>query len=57
MKASKLADVYDCFDNNPIPIDDLDKYYVDADGGRGLTPLKQMERCSSGCDGYFKRTG
>jgi hypothetical protein len=44
MHASKLTDVYDCFASNPINIKDFDKYYVDVDKGRGLTPLKKMKR-------------
>ena len=44
MRAFKLEDVYDCFDSNPINIKDFDKYYVDVDEGRGLTPLKKMKR-------------
>ena len=44
MKALKLVDVYDCFENAPISIENIDQYYVDVDKGRGLTPLKKMER-------------
>jgi hypothetical protein len=44
MRALELGNVYDCFDSNPIKIQDLDKYYVDVDKGRGLTPLKKMKR-------------
>jgi hypothetical protein len=44
MRAFALDKVYDCFDNNPIRQEDLDKYYVDVDEGRGLTPLKKMKR-------------
>ena len=44
MRATKLADVYDCFASNPVNIEDFDKYYVDVDEGRGLTPLKKMKR-------------
>ncbi len=44
MKAAKLEDVYYCFANKPLGIEDIDKYYVNADKGRGLTPMKKMKR-------------
>lgn len=44
MKASKLVDVYDCFENAPIRIENIAQYYVNVDKGRGLTPLKKMGR-------------
>jgi hypothetical protein len=44
MRALKPADVYDCFDSTPLRIEDLEKYYVDVDKGRGLTPMKKMKR-------------
>jgi hypothetical protein len=44
MRALKMVDVGNCFDNNPIKLEDLDKYYVNADAGRGLTPMKKMKR-------------
>ena len=37
MQAEKLEDVYYYFENKPLRIEDLDKYYVNADKGRGLT--------------------
>lgn len=43
-RALKLADVYDCFRSDPLEIGDFEKYYVDADKARGLTPQKKMIR-------------
>ena len=43
MKALRLEDIYDCFNNEPIA-EDLEKYYVNVNEGRGLTPLKKMKR-------------
>ncbi len=44
MQASTLDDIYYCFANKPLEIEDIDKYYVNADKGRGLTPMKKMKR-------------
>ena len=44
MRALKLDDVYDCFGNTPLNIDDLQEYYIDVDKGRGMTPMKKMKR-------------
>jgi hypothetical protein len=44
MRALTLDKVYDCFDNTPVKMEELDRYYVNVDKGRGLTPLKKMKR-------------
>jgi len=44
IKALKLEELYDCFESEPIDIEDLNKYYVDVDKGRGLTPMKKIKR-------------
>lgn len=54
MKAKKLEDIYNCFNNEPI-VEDLEKYYVNVDKGRGPTPLKSMKRLlSKAPDGSYK---
>ena len=44
MKASRVEEVYECFDNNPIKIEDLEEYYINVDTARGLTPIRKMTR-------------
>ncbi len=44
MTAKSLIDVYNCFQNEPISIDDFDDYYVDADPGRGKPLYKRLKR-------------
>jgi SpoVK/Ycf46/Vps4 family AAA+-type ATPase len=44
MQALKLDDVYYCFANKPLEIDELETYYVNTDKARGLIPMEKMKR-------------
>ncbi len=43
MKADNLHDIYDRFNNEPV-VEDLEKYYVRVDQGRGPTPVTKLKR-------------
>ncbi|MCP4119971.1 MAG: hypothetical protein GY737_32160 [Desulfobacteraceae bacterium] len=44
MTAKSLDDVYECFKNEPVKINELETFYVDADKGRGKPIKKKLER-------------
>ena len=55
MAAKTLEEVYDYFQNKPISLDDFDKFYVDADKGRGrLTYTRLRRRLENDPDGSLK---
>ncbi len=43
-KALKVEDIYSCFSNTPLSMDDLEQYYVDTECGRGMYPTEKMKR-------------
>ena len=55
MAAKTLEEVYDYFQNKPISLDDFDKFYVNADKGRGrLTYTRLRRRLENDPDGSLK---